>query len=152
MAYLIFDKDKFTEIHRIAENETILNENKSFHNEHMSLVQINDTDFLNFKKGLVEFVSCDGTNVVWNSITPDPIIDVDNLNKHINYYLNHTDKWLVDKRNVNKPMWSSVKDFDTYLRSLDSTSIMAEGNPLNITLVEYVMNQGQTAYNVFELL
>ena len=101
MAYLIFDKDKFTEIHRIAENETILNENKSFHNEHMSLVQINDTDFLNFKKGLVEFVSCDGTNVVWNSITPDPIIDVDDLNKHINYYLNHTDKWLVYKRNVN---------------------------------------------------
>jgi hypothetical protein len=80
------------------------------------------------------------------------IFDKDNLNKHINYYLNHTDKWLVDKRNVNKPMWSSVKDFDTYLRSLDSTSIMAEGNPLNITLVEYVMNQGQTAYNVFELL
>tara|TARA_X000001382_G_scaffold110843_1_gene87562 strand:+ start:159 stop:617 length:459 start_codon:yes stop_codon:yes gene_type:complete len=152
MAYLIFNLNDFSEIHRIAENENVLNANKNFHNEHMSIVEINDTDFLNFKKEETEFVSCDGTNVVWKTITPEPFVDAGQLDAKISFYTEHLDKWKAELRNVNKPMWPSVNEFNDYLKTLDTSTIITEGNPLESTLISYVLSQGKTAYHLFELL
>ena len=61
-------------------------------------------------------------------------------------------EWLSDPRTLDKPMRSSVIAFSDYLSNIDSASIVSEGNPLRKTLVEYCMDQGQTAYHPCELL
>jgi len=152
MAKLIFDNNIFTEIHRMAESETFMDANKSFHNEHMTIIEINNTDFSNFKKGLSRFVSCDGTNVVWESITPDSITAPEGLQAEIDYYVDHLDNWIAASKNQNKPMWSDVSDFRDYIKGLNPSSIVTEGNPLNSTLVKYTMDQGEKAFHLFELL
>ncbi len=158
MAYLIFNLNDFSAINQIAENDSILNENKNFHNEHRSIVEINNTDFLNFKKGLADFVSCDGSNVVWNPLVsteekPFPFYtDPDAFDKEIDFFQKSLHQWLSDPRTLDKPMRSSVIAFSDYLSNIDSASIVSEGNPLRKTLVEYCMDQGQTAYHPCELL
>tara|TARA_R100000951_G_C2648458_1_gene183464 strand:- start:2155 stop:2631 length:477 start_codon:yes stop_codon:yes gene_type:complete len=158
MAYLIFNLNDFSGINQIAENDSILNENKNFHNEHRSIVTINNTDFLNFKKGLANFVSCDGSNVVWNPLVgteekPFPFYtEAAAFDKEINFYQSCLEKWLAEPRTNDKPMRASVIAFRDYLLTIDSSSIITEGNPLEKTLVQYVMDQGQTAYHPCELL
>ncbi len=46
MAYLIFNLNDFSGIHQMAENNSILNQNKNFHNEHRSIIEIDNTDYL----------------------------------------------------------------------------------------------------------
>ncbi len=152
MAYLIFNLNDFSGINQIAENDSILNENKNFHNEHRSIVEINNTDFLNFKKGLVEFVSCDGSNVVWNSLPTPSFPEAGSFDQEINFYQTNVEAWLAESRTNDKPMRASVIAFRDYLLTIDSSSIITEGNPLEKTLVQYVMDQGQTAFHLCELL
>jgi len=152
MAYLIFNLNDFSGINQIAENDSILNENKNFHNEHRSIVEINNTDFLNFKKGLVDFVSCDGSNVVWKPSSTPSFPEAGSFDQEIYFYQTNVEAWLAEPRTLDKPMRSSVIAFRDYLLTIDSSSIITEGNPLEKTLVEYCMDQGQTAYHPCELL
>lgn len=152
MAYLIFNLNDFSGINQIAENDSILNENKNFHNEHRSIVEINNTDFLNFKKGLSSFVSCDGSNVVWNTLPTPSFSEAESFNQEIDFHQTNAEAWLAEARTNDKPMRASVIAFRDYLLTIDSSSIITEGNPLEKTLIQYVMDQGQTAYHPCELL
>ena len=61
MAYIIFDKGS-NQIGRIAKDQSFMENNKGWNDEHVDVVEINDTDFNNFKQGITNFVSRDGNN------------------------------------------------------------------------------------------
>ena len=48
MAYIIFDKGS-NQIGRIAKDQSFMENNKGWNDEHVDVVEISDTDFNNFK-------------------------------------------------------------------------------------------------------
>ena len=70
MAYIIFNKNDNSGIYRIAANQNVLDANKGFHNEHMDVVEVSDSDFNNFKHRITEFESRDGNSINWPTLNP----------------------------------------------------------------------------------
>tara|TARA_R100001460_G_scaffold2646_7_gene8502 strand:- start:4844 stop:5353 length:510 start_codon:yes stop_codon:yes gene_type:complete len=169
MAYLIFNKGDNSGIYRIAANQDVLDANKGFHNEHMDVVDISDSDFNNFKHRITDFVSRDGDSITWKTYNPGIKFHTRaELQKHIEEVVEHINSWLNLSNNHSKPMASSVETYRDYIRSMDINSIItdpsdsatydfttetwSDGTPLNSSLEKYVTDQGQTSYNIFELL
>mgnify|MGYP003115679581 FL=1 len=152
MAYLIFNLNDFSGIHQMAENNSIMDQNKNFHNEHRSIVEIDNTDYLNFKKGIKDFVSCDGSNVIWTSAPAVSYSTAELFSEDIKHHLNITENWLTKPRTQNKPMRSLVISFRDYLKNINPSSVITEGNPLESTVIKYVMDQGENAFHPLELL
>jgi len=169
MAYIIFNKDDNSGIYRIAANQDVLDANKGFHNEHMDVVEVSDTDFNNFKHRETEFVSRDGNSITWrNYETGIKFHYRSDLEKYINDLVDDINEWLRISNNKDKPMASSVITFRDYIRGIDidslitdpsesatydsTTDLWSDGTCLDKTLERYVTDQGQTSYNTFELL
>jgi len=169
MAYIIFNKGDNSGIYRIAANQDVLDANKGFHNEHMDVIEVNDSDFENFKHRITEFESRDGNSINWTTLNPTQKYHKrSELDSYINEVVNTINEWLRVSNNKDKPMASSVITYRDYIRDIDIDSLItdpsesatfnfetyswSDGTPLNTSLEKYVTDQGQTSYNTFELL
>ena len=167
MAYLIFNKDS-SNLYRIAANEAFMDANKGFHNEHVDIVEISESDFNNLKFEITFLNSRDGNTVTWNTPTAKKFNKHTELQNDIDWLITHCDEWLNSESNTSKPMYSSVSDYKNYLRDLDISTIITEptadatydeannsysdGTPLSKSLIKHVSDQGQVAYHPLELL
>lgn len=167
MAYIIFDKGS-NQIGRIAKDQSFMENNKGWNDEHVDVVEINDTDFNNFKQGITNFVSRDGNNITWETINP-PIkfTHQSDLQAQIQNIVNHIDKWFETETNKNRPMANDVTTYKQVLENIDVSALItdpsadatqdesfnySDGTPLNKSLEKHVIDQGQTAFHPLELL
>jgi len=168
MAYLIFSKNT-NFLYQIAADQTFMDANKGFHNEHVDLVEISESDFNNLKFQVTSFASRDGNTITWDTINPAVKFNKHvSLQSEIDWLIGCCDNWLNNESNVSKPMNSSVSDYRNFLKGLDISTIITEpsadatydaatnsysdGTPLSKSLIKYVSDQGQTAYHPLELL
>jgi len=167
MAYIIFDKGS-NNIYRIAKDQTFLNANKGFADEHMDIIEISENDFNNAKYGVTVFGSRDGATITWNTLNPAPRFNWrEELTGHKNKIIEELNTWIKNESNKSKPMRDSVISYRDYLNTLDVSSIItdpsenatinesfvySDGTPLGSSLEKYAEDQGQTAYHLLELL
>lgn len=157
MAIFIFNKNSF-DLYRIAENQNVMDQNKNFIDSDYDLVTINQEDFDNIRlcKKIINKVG-DTFTLEDNSAT---------FNKHavmqenINTIVSVIDSYLAT--NSHKPMASDIITYKNYVQTIDPSILITEENtsvtpiitgiPLNMSVEEYVENQGIKAINLLQLL
>ena len=157
MAIFIFNKNSF-DLYRIAENQNVMDQNKNFIDSDYDLVTINQEDFDNIRlcKKIINKVG-DTFTLEDNSAT---------FNKHavmqenINTIVSVIDSYLAT--NSHKPMASDIITYKNYVQTIDPSILITETNtsvtpiitgiPLNMSVEEYVENQGIKAINLLQLL
>jgi len=166
MAYLIFNKNT-SDLYKISANQTIMDANKGFQNEHVDVVEINESDFNNFKNGVTKISSRDGDTITWTTVSPSVRFNFQTkLQNTIDHKVNIINEWL--KVCSTRPMASSVISYRDFIKGLDVTSIITEpsesatydeasdtysdGTALQSSLEKYVTDQGETSYHELELL
>lgn len=157
MAIFIFNKNSF-DLYRIAENQNVMDQNKNFIDSDYDLVTINQEDFDNIRlcKKII--------NKVGNTFTLED--NSATFNKHavmqenINTIVSVIDSYLAT--NSHKPMASDIITYKNYVQTIDPSILITEENtsvtpiitgiPLNMSVEEYVENQGIKAINLLQLL
>ena len=166
MAYLIFNKNT-SNLYKIAANQTFMDANKGFHNEHVDIVEISESDFNNLKFEITSLATRNENTVTWNTLNVKKFNKHNELQNDIDWLVGICDNWLNLEVNSSKSMYSSVSDYRDYLKGLDISTIITEpsadatyneasnsysdGTPLSKSLIKYVSDQGQTAYHPLEL-
>ena len=126
MAYTIFDKGS-NNLLRIAKDQTFLNANKGFQDEHMDIIEISDNDFNNVKYGLTIFGSRNDSTITWNTVSPAPRFNWrEELTGHKNKIIEDLNTWINNESNTSKPMRDSVVSYRDYLNNLDVSSIITD--------------------------
>lgn len=168
MAIFVFTKNSNNVVgalYRIAENQTIYDDNKNWDDSMYDLVTVNDSDFNSVKLNNKSVVSKNGDTVSYEDNNWKYNFSA-GLKKDIDSRISVIETWL--KGNSSKPMASSVTTYLNYLKGLDATSIItdpssdatyddsnntySDGTPLNMSLEAYANSQGQTVYNFLQLL
>jgi hypothetical protein len=157
VAIFIFNKNSF-DLYRIAENQNVMDQNKNFIDSDYDLVTINQEDFDNIRlcKKII--------NKVGNTFTLED--NSATFNKHavmqenINTIVSVIDSYLAT--NSHKPMASDIITYKNYVQTIDPSILITEENtsvtpiitgiPLNMSVEEYVENQGIKAINLLQLL
>jgi hypothetical protein len=157
VAIFIFNKNSF-DLYRIAENQNVMDQNKNFIDSDYDLVTINQEDFDNIR------LCKKNINKVGNTFTLED--NSATFNKHavmqenINTILSVIDSYLAT--NSHKPMASDIITYKNYVQTIDPSILITEENtsvtpiitgiPLNMSVEEYVENQGIKAINLLQLL
>jgi len=168
MAFIIFNKNDNSGIYRIAATQTIIDQNKSWNDSIVDVVDVSDDVFNNFRYRTSSFSSRSGNTITWDTGHVVKYHFRSELDDEIASLINSIDIWLDNPGNSNKPMRSSVNTFREYLAGISvsdlitdpsdsatynaSTDSWSDGTPMTKSLIKYCVDQGQTAYHPTELL
>ena len=152
MSKLIFEKDsdgQANSLYRIAENETVLNENKNFSDDQYDIIEVGSSDYDAVRNNTKYAVSHSGSNVTYEDKATDDISftaqgDLDNYLKDMSSYF---DNYL--EGNSSKPIASSVTTYNNYIKSFDTSTLTY---PMTNTWEQYCESQSVTYLNVLQLL
>lgn len=158
MAIFIFQQNTHY-LYRIAESQSVMNENKNFIDAEYDLVTVSQENFndIRLKKKII-------TNRQGSSITfqdfPLSFTKHSDMQQEINGIISVIDDYLLN--NSEKPMASNIINYKNYLKTINPSTVITEednsvtpaiaGVPLNSSVEEYCENQGQTAINLLQLL
>jgi hypothetical protein len=146
MSYFVYNKNSGNQIYKIAENDADLNQLIGIGEDYL-IIPASETDFNSVKLNLKHIINYDGlsnkfTDNTWQFTTESLEDYIKNVCNQIQYFLN---------ANPNHPKYQQFFNYFNYLKSLIVVIIIPSGGSLNMSLEQYIQNQGQPYYSTLQI-
>ena len=168
MAKVIFSKDDPNSVYKIARDDDFLNANKNFDTTAYELIDIPADDFTQIKLSNKLVLYHDGADVYFaesnhlndpqanqGQMPPEepngvPFVWYSGDGDELQVYINNLDAMFENylKGNADKPLGSLVATYKAYLKTINLNDVIA----LNVSLEQYVNDQGQEPIHPLELI
>jgi hypothetical protein len=146
MSYFIYNKNSSNQIYKIAENDTDLNQLIGI-GENYLIVPASETDFNFVKINLKSILNYD--NVSNKFVDNIYQFDQESLKQYIKNVCNEIQYFL--DTNPNHPKYQQFLNYSSYLKSLIVEKIIKPNEMLNMSLEQYIQNQGQPYYSTLQI-
>jgi hypothetical protein len=146
MPYFVYNKNSGNQIYKIAENDTDLNELMGIGETYLK-VPASETDFNSVKLNSRSILNYD--NVSNKFVNNTWVFNQESLKEHIKNVCNQIQYFL--NANPSHPKYQQFFNYSNYLKSLIVELIIKPNESLNMSLEQYIQNQGQPYYSTLQI-
>ena len=146
MPYFVYNKNSGNQIYKIAENDTDLNQLIGIGEDYL-VVSASETDFNSVKLNLKDILNYD--NVSNKFVDNTWQFNKETLEDYIESVCNKIQDFL--NANSSHPKYQQFLNYYNYLKSLIVVIIIPNNGSLNMSLEQYIQNQGQPYYSTLQI-